>query len=53
MCIMLTEDLHESVDIKVNFNNEETPEEKIAALEGLAADRSKFRKLVMEIMTAK
>ena len=41
----------ESVDIKLNLSNKRTPEERIAALEGLAEDRSKWRKLVKDIMT--
>ena len=49
--IKLIEKDLESVDIKLNSNDKRTPEEKIAALEGLAEDRSKWQKLVKDIMT--
>ena len=49
--MMLIEKDLELGDIKVNLKDKRTPEEKIAVLEGLTEDRSKWRKTVKDIMT--
>ena len=49
--MMLIEKDLELGDIKLNLKDKRTPEEKIAVLEGLTEDRSKWRKIVKDIMT--
>ena len=49
--MMLIEKDLELGDIKLNLKDKRAPEEKIAVLEGLTEDRSKWRKIVKDIMT--
>ena len=49
--MMLIEKDLELGEIKLNLKDKRTPEEKIAVLEGLTEVRSKWRKIVKDIMT--
>ena len=51
MWMMLIEKDLELGDIKLDFKDKRTPEEKITVLEGLTEDRSKWRKIVKDITT--